>query len=151
MIDNKTINIQTDWDQLIKDIDSKSIDYNVHDHSYDHGALTISNTGTSGLGNLTLDPFVWHSDSNWNKGLTVKGDIHVSPEHDIKLGEVSLKKLLEDIQHRLNILHPNPDLESQWEELRVLGDQYRALEKKILDKQTVWAALKQRRVTPENT
>jgi hypothetical protein len=124
------------WDQLIKDID---IDYSP-------GALTISNTGTAGP--FSLDHVI---SSNWKRGLSVDGDINLSADHDIRLGDVSLKKMLEDIQQRLNILRPNPSLENQWEELRVLGEKYRALEQEILAKQAMWAALKQSSRQPENT
>jgi hypothetical protein len=123
------------WDQLIKDID------------YAPGALTISNAGT--VGPITLDHNV--ISSNWKRGLSVDGDINLSADHDIRLGDVSLKKMLQDIQQRLNILQPNHALEDQWEELRVLGEKYRALEQEILDKQAVWAALKQSSGQPKNT
>lgn len=126
------------WDQLIKDID---IDY------APPGALTISNTGT--VGPFSLDHNVINP--SWKRGLSVDGDINLSAAHDIRLGDVSLKKMLEDIQQRLNILRPNPSLEDQWEELRVLGEKYRALEQEILDKQAMWAALKQSSRRPENT
>ena len=46
------------------------------------------------------------------------------------------------IEERLNILSVNNDLEAEWEELRNLGNQYRELEKHILEKQATWDRLK---------
>jgi len=39
-------------------------------------------------------------------------------------------------------LKPNEKLESEWEELKALGEQYRALEQHILAKQATWDKLK---------
>ena len=49
---------------------------------------------------------------------------------------------LKTIQDRLNILQPNPKLEAEWDQLRELGDQYRALEKKLKEQGDMWALLR---------
>jgi flagellar motility protein MotE (MotC chaperone) len=71
------------------------------------------------------------------------------PEADIKMGNVSLKDFiaktnssLSAIEDRLNILQINQQLEKDWKDLRELGQQYRQLEKEILDKIKVWDKLK---------
>lgn len=69
--------------------------------------------------------------------LEVNGD-----DADIQIGEVSLKKFMEDVSMRLNIMQPNTKLEKDWEELRELGDQYRQLEKEMIEKARVWNILK---------
>jgi hypothetical protein len=61
---------------------------------------------------------------------------------DIEVNGKSLMTLLESIEHRLNILTPDPKLESEWNELRELGEQYRRLEQHIKDKQATWSRLK---------
>lgn len=61
---------------------------------------------------------------------------------DIEVNGVSLMDMIGKIEERLNILHPNTDLETEWEELRVLGEQYRKLEQHIKDKQATWNRLK---------
>jgi hypothetical protein len=48
------------------------------------------------------------------------------------------------VEQRLAILTPNPDLEKEWNELKQLGDQYRALEKHINEKMTTWNILNQK-------
>ena len=114
-------------------------------------SLTVSSTGgpymltgdvtgisvpwtTTGSNTITLD----HS---WNKGTSAKICLD-GPDADIKINGESLIDMLRNIEQRLNILQPNPDLESEWEELRALGDQYRALEQHILKKQATWDKLK---------
>ena len=54
---------------------------------------------------------------------------------DIEINGVSLWATMQEISNRLNIMHTNPELETQWQELRALGEQYRKLEQHILDKQ----------------
>ncbi len=49
---------------------------------------------------------------------------------------------MEQIEQRLNILTVNAKLESEWEELRALGEQYRALEQSIIEKMKTWDKLK---------
>lgn len=141
----------TDWDQLIKDLDAKYSYDSGHDFRRlsDQEALTISHVSapisiqTSGTTpNVTLGDLSWDYNKSWGRGLQVDGDVRISPNHDVLIGDVSLKNTLSEIQARLNILQPNPNLEREWDELRELGERYRALEKEILDKQQVWNALK---------
>ena len=57
---------------------------------------------------------------------------------DIEINGVSLWATMQEISNRLNIMHTNPELETQWQELRALGEQYRKLEQHILDKQATF-------------
>ena len=57
---------------------------------------------------------------------------------DIEINGVSLWATMQEISNRLNIMHTNPELETQWQELRELGEQYRKLEQHILDKQATF-------------
>jgi hypothetical protein len=61
---------------------------------------------------------------------------------DIKVNGWSLVDAIQKIEQRLNILHPNNELEAEWEELRELGNRYRELEQHIKDKQATWDRLK---------
>ena len=61
---------------------------------------------------------------------------------DIEVNGWSLVDAVKKIEERLNILHPNAELEKEWAELRELGEQYRALEQHIRDKQATWDRLK---------
>lgn len=61
---------------------------------------------------------------------------------DIKVNGVSLMNTLLDIQTRLGMLRPNTEIEQEWDELRKLGEKYRALEKDIKEKISIWEKLK---------
>jgi hypothetical protein len=94
--------------------------------------ITVANGAytTSAFGN------VWGAGANSGQ-LDLTGD-----NADIKINGKSLVATLEALEHRLNILTPNPQLESEWDELRELGERYRALEKQCEEKAAMWAKLK---------
>ena len=76
-------------------------------------------------------------DNNLSSTIDLKGE-----NADIKINGVSLVDTLKTIQDRLNILIPNPELETEWDQLRELGAQYRELEKKLQEQSDMWAKLK---------
>jgi|688.fasta_scaffold285784_3 hypothetical protein len=86
---------------------------------------------------ITLGNGAWDTNS---KGLTVKGDAEF--EGDIKIKGVNLTDRLDEIEKRLAILRPNNDLEGKWEKLKTLGEEYRKLEKEILEGESIWDILK---------
>lgn len=61
---------------------------------------------------------------------------------DIEVNGRSLMDAIAALEERLNILVPNPDLEAEWDELRELGERYRELEKKCIEKGQMWKKLK---------
>jgi hypothetical protein len=69
--------------------------------------------------------------------IEIKGE-----EADIKINDKSMVTWMEKVEERLNILTPNPVLEKDWDDLRRLGNRYRALERKCKEKAQMWAALK---------
>ena len=63
---------------------------------------------------------------------------------DVRINGVSLTSVLKNIEERLNILRPNAELETEWHQLRELGDQYRRLEAELKEKSLMWEKLKAR-------
>jgi hypothetical protein len=61
---------------------------------------------------------------------------------DIEINGVSLWKTMQEIANRLNLMQTNPELETEWAELRELGEQYRKLEQHIKDKQATFDRIK---------
>ena len=61
---------------------------------------------------------------------------------DIIINGKSLGAVIAKIEERLNILVPNPELETEWAELKQLGDEYRKLEVKLKEKAKIWDLLK---------
>ncbi len=95
------------------------------------GAATVNHS------TISSGQVLYNNDSNGKIEFT-------KPTHfsgDVTIEGISLKNALEKIQERLNIITPNTKLESEWEELRILGEQYRQLEKEILQKMAVYNEL----------
>jgi hypothetical protein len=69
--------------------------------------------------------------------ITLKGK-----DADVEINGKSLKETLEALEERLNWMKPDPELEKEWDELRRLGNRYRAMEKKCREKAKMWEQLK---------
>lgn len=93
--------------------------------------LTTDNT----WGNISL------ANPNLNGAtLSVKGNADFEGEVTIK-GK-NLSDMFQKIEERLAILHPNPELEDRWNELKELGKRYKELEAEIIEKEKIWSILK---------
>jgi hypothetical protein len=110
------------------------------------------NTGLGGTGYTyttnTTSPWIVNGSIGSNgsspaMAINPSGSIEIKGEDaDIKINGKSMKSWMEAVEERLNILTPNPELEKEWDDLRRLGNRYRALEKKCKEKAQMWAALK---------
>lgn len=95
----------------------------------------VLTTGTSGTSWITqADPSL--------KGatLSVRGDADF--EGEVTLKGKSLTDMFQKIEERLAILHPNPELEDKWDELKDLAKRYKELEAEIIEKEKMWSILK---------
>jgi len=66
------------------------------------------------------------------------------PDADIEINGESVVGMLREIRDRLNILQVSEEMEAEWDELRVLREQYEAKLAECREKSRAWAALKQR-------
>ena len=111
--------------------------------------VTITSTGVGanpGTGPYTINASHATSVSPWTVSPWVSsnstGELQLSGENaDVIINGKSLGRAIAKIEERLNILVPNPKLEAEWQELRALGDQYRALEQQINAKMKTWEIL----------
>ena len=71
----------------------------------------------------------------------ISGDAEIDGDLIVK-GE-NITELLEDIKDRLVILRPNKELESRWDQLRELRQQYMEMERDILEKEEILRILKE--------
>jgi hypothetical protein len=99
-----------------------------------------------GTGSLTTNIGVG---TNWSTANTlnvpVSGRMELrGNQADIVINDVSLNDTLRSIQDRLNMLRPNRELEAEWDQLRDLGEQYRDLEKQLIQKQRAWDLLRKK-------
>ena len=89
--------------------------------------------------NATIGSTTW---TNYTQPQVLKVNGDAEFEGDVKIKGVNLTERLDAIEERLGILRPNNDLEGKWEKLKALGDEYRKLEKEILEGENVWDILK---------
>jgi hypothetical protein len=94
---------------------------------------TTNGTGAASWTTISADPNLQ------GKTLQVNGDADITGELTVQ--GVKLSDRLDKIDERLAILHPNPELEERWENLRGLRQAYLELEKEILEKEKMWAIL----------
>lgn len=114
-------------------------------YTIDPARLNQTINSTVSLANLTSAAGAYSSTIvPSSSGLTLDGE-----NADIVLNGVSLVGTLQTIQQglgdlndRLAILKPNPELEAEWDQLKQLAQQYRELEQQLLEKQQAWEALK---------
>lgn len=106
----------------------------------------ISSIDTSSVMWSATPNTVWTTNTaDWSIGTSVgqSGTMELKGDNaDIVVNGESLMQTLQVLKERLNWLQPNPDMESEWDELRELGERYRALEKQCQEKSQVWNTLK---------
>ena len=104
-----------------------------------NGSMTTTVSGAFGpVGQSSLN---WGSlASPVHPSIRVSGDAEF--DGDVKIKGKSLSELIERIEARLGVIHPNNELEERWEELRQLSVRYKELEAEIKEKEQMWAILK---------
>jgi hypothetical protein len=120
-------------------ISSGSDTVTLSDLSYSSGA-SITGITVPWVTTTSISDNSYTSDHNWSNGTSAKIKLD-GPEADIEINGESLIDMLRNIEQRLNILKPNKKLESEWAELRELGNQYRTLEAQIQTKMKIWNAI----------
>lgn len=107
--------------------------------SYAGGGTGGTNYGGGGYGGYTIK-----SAGNWTTAapgsVVISGDAEF--DGNIKVKGKDLMKMLEQIEERLAILHPNLELEEKWENLQKLREAYVELERDIIEKEKIIAILK---------
>jgi hypothetical protein len=127
----KNLSVDSDW---------STIDLSSAEYTLDSNMTTPYTINTS-----TINTSPWKNVSGTSSTGTVsisENGIEMQPGADIVIGGQSLTKTLAAINERLAILQPNTRLESEWEELKELGERYREMEQDLLEKARVWGILK---------
>jgi hypothetical protein len=108
-----------------------------------YGAAIGGGTGYTYTSPNTVPSWIGTSTGTNTLSVEQSGTIELRGENpDIKINGKSMVTWMEKVEERLNILTPNPELEKEWDDLRRLGQRYRALEKKCREKAKMWEALK---------
>ena len=108
--------------------------HNLHNNTVIGGA-SITVPWTTTTPNVSIS-------SGWNNSRTGAKLNLDGEDADIVINGESVKTLLQEIKQRLNILHPNTEMEKEWDQLRELGEQYRKLEAELKEKSNMWQKLK---------
>ena len=117
--------------------------YSIDTISVGTNTVTIAPSPTSVMmrgtsGPMWTDNTVMSISQQQNSGVVeLRGE-----KADIVVNGESMMQTLRNIQDRLNMLRPNPELEAEWDELRALGEQYRKLESEFNEKSKMWNTLK---------
>ena len=148
-----TTSIELEWGQLLRPFDDNitSVTGNdIYKLSTDAATVSLGSNSspynsvraTGGPYTITSGAGVTGINSPWATYNSAP-KIHLDGEGaDIEINGWSLVDAVKKIEERLNILHPNTELETEWAELKTLGEQYRKLEQHIRDKQATWDRLK---------
>jgi hypothetical protein len=84
----------------------------------------------------------WTLSDSWQNA-PQSGKITITGENaDIEINGRSLMQILDGLEQRLGLLKCREDLESDWSDLKALGDQYRAKLAEIENKNKMWDTLK---------
>ena len=132
-----------DLDHITSSVTNDTINWNT---TGNWSAIGTIAGGSGSYSPTTGYTYTTNTTSPWianGPGFNPSGSIEIKGEDaDIKINGKSMKVWMEAVEERLNILTPNPELEKEWDDLRHLGERYRALEEKCKEKARMWAALK---------
>ncbi len=131
---------------------SYSIDYHSLSASLNNlNTLNIAGGGTGTVIGGNTVPYTWTTTGTSGQfsiqsapaSIEASGQMSLNGENaDIRINGKSLSDWMNQIEQRLNILVPNPELEQEWDQLRRLGERYRKLEQKCKEKAEMWKQLK---------
>lgn len=128
MMNNSNISGTND----IYTIDLNDVTYTgAHSHGVSNSTVTVA---ASDWGFNNAPDFQVSGDALVQGDLKVQGEVSVQGQ--------SLKSWMQQVEQRLAILQPVPELESEFAELQDLGDQYRKLQAELEAKMQAWRVLK---------
>ncbi len=100
----------------------------IHNSGYNNGTTWTSHGRTWAAPELKSNTIKVNGDAEFSGNITWQGR--------------DMREWFATIESRLSILQPNPELEENYDKLKKLGDQYRALEKQLLEQQRTFDILK---------
>tara|TARA_R110001592_G_scaffold108403_1_gene302958 strand:- start:1161 stop:1577 length:417 start_codon:yes stop_codon:yes gene_type:complete len=123
------------------EIDTSQLDLDLGDYYSTDNNSTVTLSGTNILDSLSSDSFTLNTnwDTSYNDCITIGGQTLTERKLQPLDG---LQEWQEEVNKKLAILQPNSELEEQWSELRELRERYVELEKELIEKNKVWAILK---------
>lgn len=121
------------------------VTYDVLTGTFTNSTLSPLNCSSSLLNSNSIGPLTISPSSTTDAKVKITGKgIFLEEDSDLHIGDRSLKDFMQQIESRLAMLCPVPMLESEWTELKQLGDQYRKLQKDIEEKMKTWNILQRK-------
>jgi hypothetical protein len=113
--------------------------------TYGNVAISVSpSTGQYLYSNGSNTNWTVNTNSTFSQNVRITGkEILLDEDADIKFGDASLMETLREIQSQLAILTPDPQLESEFKELKDCAREYERLRTKFLEQKQMWDTLKQ--------
>ena len=105
--------------------------------------IVVNGGVAMGIATGSIGPAKWSTSNTLNVPTSGRMELR-GDQADIVINGVSLNDTLKLIQDRLCMLRPNRELEQEWDQLRDLGEQYRELEKQLMEKQRAWDLLRKK-------
>jgi hypothetical protein len=146
-----TIDISIDSiDTIDISMDTCKYDSMISGTAQDVASVTIPTYTVGSAGSVLSSnglSYAWSQD--YSLSTTTKSNVHITgdgitmePAADIKIGDRSLKEFMNTVDEHLAILHPAPELEEKWDQLKDLRQQYETLKADILEKEKIMTILK---------
>jgi hypothetical protein len=101
---------------------------------YNLSGAGLTYTTATGAGN-------WATNIATEPFYTKKPKVEIT-DKDLVIDGLSLRDFMHSVNERMAIMVPNPKLEEEFEELKALANQYRELERKLLEQKEMWETLK---------
>ena len=113
--------------------------------NYSTGSLTATSINGYNWNGMGSSQYTTVTGSSYSSAVNIDTNgITMQEGADITIKGRKLSDVIDKLEERLGILHPNPELEDRWDELKELRRKYNELEKDLLEKEKMWKILKEK-------
>jgi hypothetical protein len=125
---------------------SSSYTISIDPSNYSTGSITSASTMGYNWNSISSSQYTTVTgSSSYNSVVNIDTNgITMQEGADITIKGRKLSEVIDKLEERLGILHPNPELEDRWDELKELRRKYNELEKDLLEKEKMWKILKEK-------
>jgi len=126
-------------------LSSPSYTISIDPSNYSTGSITSATTTGYNWNTISSANYTIGTGSTYNPSVNIDTNgITMNAGTDITIKGRKLSEVIDKLEERLGILHPNPELEDRWDELKELRRKYNELEKDLLEKEKMWKILKEK-------
>jgi hypothetical protein len=126
-------------------LSSSSYTISIDPSNYSTGSLTSTSINGYNWNGMGSSQYTTVTGSSYSSVVNIDTNgITMQEGADITIKGRKLSDVIDKLEERLGILHPNPELEDRWDELKELRRKYNELEKDLLEKEKMWKILKEK-------